>query len=616
MSIPKSIISIVVATLCVDVCFSQTTMDCSTNCKCEDWKMECTDKIPKFTLANVTDITLSKLQSDELIPGIFCNVTWPSVTKLTIVAAEDVYLCNNVFKCLDGIKALKIENNDHEVHLYNGSFAGLVNVSLLDLSWCSRIISKDLYTALLSDTILPRLSNLVLVEVGKSYGPIELTQDFINVLGARNIVDINLSYTEVSISMTDIRPICDSLLSINISNVIISDSSKVDKSSSCKSLRKVDLSEATFPKTRPLPKTVTFKDLSVDVSRLPSGLIKTLTVIYANRLISTHHTVSFINYTMNLTVNNMFTEIHATGYRVPSFDLEISLTPNNLQYLDLSSNAIANIGLNVFKNLKHLRRIDLANNKLSETNSFNKTFSGLFQNNPYLEELDLSNNGLFYLPRNTFAANLKIIYLYLSGNAFKKITFDISHLSSLLFLDLRNNKIVTLDERSRDDLDALYEKHHRLLTGEDVNKTMLDLRGNAFSCRCNSLDFIEWFVNSRIFSETKRLYDCEVDGRLVPMDDAAVVEAKEDCELPRRRLRIILLSTLIPVLAIAGFAATVVITVKRHRQKLARSRLEDKIRLIHEDDIGYLFPVFLSYSSEDHPFVHRNILQPLQVCLD
>ena len=141
----------------------------------------------------------------------------------------------------------------------------------------------------------------------------------------------------------------------------------------------------------------------------------------------------------------------------------------------------------------------------------------------------------------------------------------------------------------------------------------MDLRGNPFSCDCDSLAFIQWFVKSPIFSRTLDMYTCNVQDTTIPMGWEAISAAEEDCERPRRQLKIILLSSLIPALGIAGISMAIVITIKMRQKKLAKRRFEDRIRLIQDSKSGFTFSVFLSYSSEEHPFVYQNVLQPLQV---
>ena len=585
---------------------------CLTNCECGDQRWECDDMIPQEVPENVKEIALSNIQNDTLKPEIFCNVSWPEVTKLKISSNDELYLVNNVFMCLHRIKIFVIRN-EKEVHLYNESFNGLTNVSVLDLSWCSRIEVKRLFTSLSSKSILPRLSDLILVEVGKAYGSFDIRQNEINILGSRNIINVNLAFTQLYMYVTDISPICDTLVSFNISNVVFADHSQFKNSTYCPSLRKIDISEAKLPRSILLPKNITFNSLPLDIDRLPNIMLG-LSTIYASRLLPPDHTVNFINSTLTVSNENRFTELHVTGYVVPVFDLEIKFSPNHLQYFDLSSNAIACIGVNTFKNLELLIKIDMSNNKLSKTISFDKTFSGLFKNNPHLVDIDLSINRLNYLPFDVFSSNQKIKYLHLSDNKFKSITFGLAHLNSLMLLDLRNNTIVTLDTTSRDTLDALYHKHDQQATDNNISEPFqVDLRGNPFSCDCASLAFIQWFVKSPIFSRTLDMYTCNVKDTTIPMGWEAISEAEEDCERPRRQLKIILLSSLIPSLSIAGISMAIVITMKRRQKKLAKRDFEDRIRLIQDSKSGFSFSVFLSYSSEEHPFVYQNILQPLQV---
>ena len=79
-----------------------------------------------------------------------------------------------------------------------------------------------------------------------------------------------------------------------------------------------------------------------------------------------------------------------------------------------------------------------------------------------------------------------------------------------------------------------------------MNRTLnVDLRG----CDCNSLEFVQWFVNSPLF-RNKDQYTCEANDRSFPMTEMAINAAKEDCERSIRRRRTIILSTLVPFITI------------------------------------------------------------------
>ena len=607
----------VLTLICADIVYNHSSVRCPRNCKCQvkEAKINCSDVIPKWIPKNIKEVTITDPSETVLSPRVFCNVSWRGVAKLTICSfQDDMFLYDNVFMCLDQIESLKIQSPDKEVHFRANTFAGLTHVSRLDLAGCSRIVFTDIDRALKANNTLPNLSYLILSNVARSFGPIELSQDLINFLGARHIVELDLSSTELTSSgrKVDLTPVCHSLVTLNFSNAVLSYDLNAKFPKPCHSLTILDISSVHFPRSQPLPNKMTIKNLPLDIGRLNYIPFQTLSVLYANALISSAHVIALINCTVNVSFENMLTEIHGSGYTLPIFDLEMTISPNHLKYVDLSSNSIENIGPTVFRNLRFLSKIDLSNNKLSQTRPFNETFSVLFRNNPSLVGLNLANNKLTFLPKETFIENKYIKHLYLSGNMFEKIKFDIVQLNNLTFLDLRDNKIEYLDKPTRDALDQLY--HMQYSSSSDENKRLeVDLHGNPLSCKCAALEFLKWFVRSGIFSATRHMYHCQTQGGQIVMDDSAIAEAKEDCEIPIRRRNRLLMLTIIPTLSIAAIVVVGIFVVRRRRKNMASKRLEERVRLLHDNDTGFQFPIFLSYSSEDEPFVYENIYKPLQV---
>ena len=591
----------------------QQEYDCPDKCQCEEARVNCTDLIPAALPRNIHGVVIFNPTEETLVPRVFCGVLWPNVKWLTVYSNTDdnLYLVDNLFNCLNRLETLKIQAEDNPVHLYRYSFAGLENVTLLDLTGCSRILSEKIYIALSEKSILPNLSRLILADFGNSWGSFKWTQNFTNALGYRNITEINLSSTTLSVQVDDFSPLCDSVTKLNISNDYIFHSHTPD-AEPCNSLQTIDISGAHFPKSKQLPKHIRIANVAIDVSRVTElHVYDSVSTVFANSLLSRDHVISINNCSLTVPNNSSLTEVHLTKYNIPQFDLKLRA---NFIYLDLSSNSMETVGRHVFTNLNRIIKLDLSNNRLSKCNSFKETLSVLFQSNIELETLKLANNGLNYLPKESFTANKKLKYIDLSNNAFEKVTFDILHLSQLTLLDLRNNIINYLDNTTMKTLDHLYELKHLLNHDREKNQTLfVDLLDNPLKCHCDALEFVGWFVRTPVFATSRHLYHCEVDGRHFVMNEAAVAEAKEDCERPRRRLRIIILCSTIPTVCVITAVIVIYLVVTKRRKRLAYQQFEDTVQLIRDGDSGFQFPVFLSYSSEKHAFVVNHILEPLQV---
>ena len=215
---------------------------------------------------------------------------------------------------------------------------------------------------------------------------------------------------------------------------------------------------------------------------------------------------------------------------LPSFEFKIKGA--EMKFLNLSHNRIENINRDAVSYLPLLARLDLSNNDLSKSKTFEPTFSHLFKSNAQLREIDLLANFLEFLPYETLAHNTHLEVLNLSLNAFDQIHFHFWNLPNFTTIDLSLNKIISLDSRSRQSLDHWYRFHR------SVN---LVLYGNPLSCSCSSLDFVQWFDASPIFSTpSARQYYCHIDDQRRPMTAKA---AQEDCDRIRtEHLQIILTS--------------------------------------------------------------------------
>ena len=124
---------------------------------------------------------------------------------------------------------------------------------------------------------------------------------------------------------------------------------------------------------------------------------------------------------------------------------------------------------------------------------------------------------------------------------------------------------------------------------------------------------MKWFVGSPIFTATRHLYHCKADGQEIEMNRKAIEAAEDDCGRAKRKLRKLLLSTVIPTTSATLLLLVIIYVVKRYRKMTFYQRLEDQVGLLHGDKIGFRFPVFVSYSSDDSEFVISNVLIPLKV---
>ena len=87
---------------------------------------------------------------------------------------------------------------------------------------------------------------------------------------------------------------------------------------------------------------------------------------------------------------------------------------------------------------------------------------------------------------------------------------------------------------------------------------IVDLKDNTFSCQCDSLDFLQWFVGSPVFDKTRDQYHCKIDDLSVTMFVEAVEVAQKDCV----KLRRFLLPILLPVVSLGLLIFFLVVVFK------------------------------------------------------
>ena len=487
-----------------------------------------------------------------------------------------------------------------------GTFLGLEKLTSLDLTGCQRLCSSDLITALSDKTVLPILQELILKKVGTiGFNEIEVNQTLVDILGNRPIEILDFSYSNINFVQPNLNSICGTLTSVNLSYSSFGMRNSLNTSNVCKSLQVLDLSGAHFAKAgiQPLDLNATNESLSLDRS---GQFYLNVNNIYINHLLSKRMRLSLQNCSLSVSKNNIM-NLEICGYSFINFDVELQFTENRLRRIALADDSMENIGINTFQHLTLLSEIDFSNNKLSRSNNFDRTFQQLFRRNSLLKKMYLSNNGLTYLPFDTFKSNRLLALLDLSGNELKQITFDISTFLNLKVLDMHNNAIIAFNGSSRNALDTLYRKQQTA----KVNKTFeVDLRGNHFSCDCDSLEFVEWFVSSPLFTN-KDNYTCQANGLSYSMNEMGIGAAKEDCERPIRRRRAIILATVVPPITICCAIGVIVGIVKQRRRLLRRKRFDDRVRLLQDDCVDFRFLVFLSFSSEDDKFTIKHVLTPL-----
>ena len=577
---------------------------CTPKCICNKTQIKCEGLIPDAIPDMIKEVVVTEINpANHLYRRRFCKVSWPNVVKLAIFSSLKpvaMWLHNGVFDCLGQLRFFKL-NTDSSLLLTNGSFSGLVNVVDFDVSGCTYLRWSELLQVLSIKSNFPNLTHLRLAGAGR-YTHLILSQQFVDAIAQRPVTYLDISYVPSSLRFDTISSRCNTL-----DTIIYRDAQIIDlflPLHACYSLSHLDVSGSDW-----------FVREFASITCVSSYFVyeldtffRAVSVLYMNQMVITPGKFKISNCSFFLFNNAFVTEFHFSYNVLPGFDL--MLVNNRLEYLDLSNNKIEKINELVFANLSQLDKLDLSHNHLHKIASNENHFPLLFAHNKKLRVLDLSSNGIPFLPDDIFISNELLQNLDLSRNLLEQVHFKISHLYNMKFLDLSFNAIKRLDARSREALDALGASSLQLHTIRELN---ISLEGHPFSCDCESLPFLEWFVASAIFTFTRHKYQCQLEGKKIPMNSAAVSVSEEDCDRIKRKRIAVLASSIIPAVGVSILFVVILILCKRRRRKKLQQQFEDRLRLLYENNLEYQFPVFLSYSSTDSEFVVQHVRQPLQV---
>lgn len=177
----------------------------------------------------------------------------------------------------------------------------------------------------------------------------------------------------------------------------------------------------------------------------------------------------------------------------------------NLQFFGMSGFICEKLNPNLLTEFTNLRTLSSSDASLGIglRHDVNGEFlKGLY----YLNNIDISGNGLNSLHVSFFESQYNSLSsLILSRNFLDDIPIQISRFENLTSLDLRNNRIYYLKEKTTNELDELYKRSGKRLH--------LYLDQNLFECNCNSVRFLKWLYETSIYLDNGRNYSClDMDG--------------------------------------------------------------------------------------------------------
>ena len=225
-------------------------------------RMICKDYIPRTVPDTVDEIFLIALHGYRVVAHGFCKISWTKIKMLSISNdfddPSDSAIVDYAFDCLNKVEILKLSIGKLSVLTANSCYS-LLNVRLLDLTACIRLDTPALTIASSLHTVVPKLNQLILSNIGSAYSGIQLSKEFIDVLAQRNITELNLSSSFVDFENIPLGRLCETLQTFNVSKTHILYTSDIPRLA-CESLQIADFSGAQLPQRNVLPKNVTIKN--------------------------------------------------------------------------------------------------------------------------------------------------------------------------------------------------------------------------------------------------------------------------------------------------------------------------------------------------------------------
>ncbi|NXJ61746.1 TLR4 protein, partial [Rostratula benghalensis] len=232
---------------------------------------------------------------------------------------------------------------------------------------------------------------------------------------------------------------------------------------------------------------------------------------------------------------------------------------NSLQVLKMAGNSFENNKLaNTFKNLSHLRTLDISGCKLVHVDQ------GTFDSLSELKELDVSNNKLL---------------------SFDPVVYK--PLQALTALDFSNNQLNVL-------LDSALESLPEGLV-------LLDISQNLFECSCMYLNFLKWIKEKQELLQNKELMICHTPAYVKNVSLSSF-------DLSSCQVSVSTVScSVITLLAVVVFLFLI---YKYYFQLYYLLVLLSGSK--HSAERGITYDAFVIHSSKDHEWVMKELVEPLE----
>lgn len=582
---------------CLLECIDSVLNDCPSTCTCSGSKLECFEDIPAIIPPTTAEISVYEANLGE---RMHFRDGWSNVTRLSINPGLSSFhnrpeiarsLHAQEFNSLKNLEILQIACKCL-IGIEINTFDGLDNLRVLDLRNNINLRVEHLVSGLQGSNILPNLSEMYLSNSSRAVRvAFHMTRKFFNIMKHKHIKvldisDINNAWFDDNEEFLTAFPFLEKLnlsktgiavtsLFIPLTNLNIN-----PNVTSFKRLRSFDISylEVPYQVTEIVSEPSEFA-----VFHLPQELSE----FYGKRLLTLPFKLPHV--TSNST--------HMCGFRTGMRRWCYVFKGENLKTLVLSDNSVEYINPHVVQIFPNLQYLDISGNKLAAASSdgFVKIILDILTR---LETLSLSKNGIYNLPENTFSQGKNLKVLDLSKNQLDFVTFKTDSLTSLLVLDLSDNRIAFLDETSLRMLNNLLPPPGPM---QNSRKVRISLNGNPFLCSCETAQFLKWLT------ALNESFMCTMDSKEHNIDDFVIQRVEYMC-----KEKVIVAVFAIFSLTVITLIAVFVYFLVLERRKIRRLNMMRKGIEHFAANEQKIQPVFLSFCSEDDETVMQDIVPYLE----
>ncbi|KAA0708213.1 Toll-like receptor 5 [Triplophysa tibetana] len=311
--------------------------------------------------------------------------------------------------------------------------------------------------------------------------------------------------------------------------------------------------------------------------------------------------------------------------KITSLPYDLPIMSRNLTTLDMNSNRLTSMTVlfAILEGFPQMLEINLQNNglvdcydqpptvvphelqilDLATTNmeffwSLGKCLD-VFKHLPQLQQLSLSLNLLQSLPKNIFKDLTSLTFLDVSFNSLKYLPAGIFP-ESLRILNLEYNSMYSVEPHLFGSL------------------THLSLKRNQFRCDCTLKDFQTWLNESRtILVHPAEDVTCASpeDHYMIPVLSSSIQCEDEENEKSVEKLRCVLIIVCATFVVLLTAVTIIYIRCRGYvfkiYKRLTAKLADEKLNLMDPEADGFLYDVYVCFSSDDMKWVEKALLKRL-----